>query len=139
MSVTPSQIRRLHMLLNHTGLMWQKQALILSFTHDRSEHSRDMTPSEISDMISHLEGQSKDNDAVYRNKQMDKMRKKLLSYCYEMRWADPGDWPAAIKKIDEFCSGKHGIYKKALQKHTYEELVNVVTQFGTLYLKALNK
>ncbi len=139
MCADKSQIRRLHLLLNHTGLMWQKQCLISAHTQGRTEHSREMSALEITGLINYLDAQSKDNDKVYRNKQMDKMRKKVLSYTYEMRWAKPGDWATALKEIDAFCSGKHGIYKKILQKHSYEELVNVVTQFGNLYMKSFSK
>ena len=139
MPVDPSQIKRLHLLLNHTNLMWQKQNLISSFTNGRTEHSKEMSGTEITELIRYLEEQNKDNDKVYRNKQMDRMRKKILSYVYEMKWAKPGDWTTALKQIDEFCTGKHGMYKKALQKHSYQELVNVVTQFGNLYMKFLSK
>ncbi|SRR5258708_7944221 len=139
MSADSSQIRRLHLLLNHTNLMWQKQSLILSHTQGRTEHSREMSSTELAGLISYLEEQSQDNNKLYRNKQMDRMRKKVLSYAYEMRWATPGDWATALKEINAFCTGKHGIYKKILQKHSYEELINVVTQFGNLYLKFLSK
>jgi len=137
MHIQPSQKRRLHLLLNLTRLMWQKQSLISSFTGGRTEHSSQMTDKEAEALISYLQDQGQDNDKDEINKRMDKMRKKLLSYVYEMRWAAPGDWTTALQKIDEFCTGKHGRFKKPLQKHSYEELVQVVTQFGQIYLDYL--
>ena len=127
------------MLLNLTKLMWQKETLISGFTNGRTAHSSQMSETEAQALIDHLQEQGRDNEKDAINKRMDKMRKKLLSYAYEMKWAKPGDWATALKKIDEFCEGKHGLYKKALQKHSYQELVNVVTQFGNLYISFLGK
>ena len=139
MQIQSSQKRRLHLLPGLTKLMWQKQSLVNNFTGGRTESSSQMTGHEADLLIAYLQDQCQDNDLNEINNKKDKMRKKILSYAYEMRWAAPGDWAVALEKIDEFCAGAHGIYKKKLQQHSYNELINVVSQFGVLYLKFLGK
>lgn len=129
-------LARLHLLLKETGLTEQKQALVHSYTAGRSESSKDLTDAEARLLNDWLATQQPDkSDEATR---MDTMRKKIISMVYEMQWCDAGDWKAAIKAINAFCTGQHGKFKKVLNKHNYKELVHVTTQFNQLYMKHLN-
>lgn len=113
-----------------------KKALIVSgFTEGRTEHSSEMTQQEAFEMIDHL---VKLKPQVIEDDPDNRMRRKIISIAYEMKWAKPGQWATALLGIDNFCKGEHGIYKKELQEHTHDELVKVVSQFGQLYKKYLN-
>lgn len=127
------QSKTLHTLLSKTGLMNSKKDLILGFTHGRAESSKDLTEREAAMLIAYLQRQKKEEDPCNR------MRRKIISMCYELRWAKAGDWKTALEKIDSFCEGAKGIYKKKLQTHTYQELVQVVSQFESIYKKYLEK
>lgn len=126
--------KQIHVLLNNTGLAEQKASMILGFTWGRSESSKDMTDAEAIDFIEYLRAQPN-----AKGKAADKMRKKIISLAYEMRWAKAGDWKAAVDCIDKFCLSKNGIFKKELNKHSIPELVQVVSQFEMMYKKHLNK
>jgi len=132
--MNPQLNKQLHILLTDTGLMPEKANLVNSFTWARSESSRDLTDKEAEEMISYLQQEkNKTPDAA------NKMRRKIISLAYEMHWAKAGDWKAAVTAIDTFCLSQKGLFKKELQKHTYAELVQVVTQFESMYKKYLNK
>lgn len=130
----PAQNKQLHTLLSATGLMPQKASLVSAFSNGRSESSKDLSFDEAKDMIDFLQDQRKSVVGEAANK----MRRKVISLAYEMRWAKSGQWATALLAIDNFCKGEHGIYKKELQMHTYKELVMVVTQFESMYKKYLN-
>ena len=125
---------QLNGLLSATGLVTQKEALVLSATKGRSGSRRDLTDFEARGLINYLqEEKNKMPDAA------NKMRRKIISLAYEMHWAKAGDWKAAVESIDKFCLSKNGMFKKQLNKHTYEELVQVVTQFESMYKKYLKE
>jgi hypothetical protein len=137
--ITPTQKKRLHCLLNQTGNANNKAVMIIGFTEGRTEHSSEMTQQEAFEMIDHLQLLLPDKYSPLGGGGENKMRRKIISQAYEMGWAKPGDWKKAVAAIDKFCTGEHGKYKKPLQKHTYAELVQVVSQFGQLYKSYLLK
>lgn len=125
---------QLNGLLTATGLVGQKESLVLSATKGRSQSRKDLSDFEARGLINFLQQE--------KNKMPDaanKMRRKIISLAYEMHWAKAGDWKAAVKSIDTFCLSPKGLFKKELQKHSYAELVQVVTQFEMMYKKYLNK
>lgn len=124
--------KQLHYLLSASGLVGEKADLVLSFTDGRSESSPDMNDSEAIEMINWLQTKQPEDAS-------NKMRRKIISLAYEMRWAKMGDWKAAVVAIDKFCSSPKGLFKKPLKSHSYNELVQVVTQFKSMYKKYLNK
>jgi hypothetical protein len=129
-----AQNRQLHTLLSITRLMHEKANLVNGFTGGRSDSSKDLSFEEAADMIEYLQGERKS----VKSEAANKMRRKVISLAYEMRWAKSGQWATALLSIDNFCKGEHGIYKKELQMHGYNELVQVVTQFESMYKKYLN-
>lgn len=126
------QNKQLHTLLSANGLMAEKANIVLGFTDGRSESSRDLTDEEARELIDYLQ-KEKPDDAC------NKMRRKIISLVYEMHWAKAGDWRAAMAAIDKFCLSEKSLFKKALNSHSYGELVQVVSQFEILYKKYLNK
>lgn len=134
MTITPTQLKRLHCLLTQTGNMQNKAVIVEGFTTGRTTHSNEMTQHEAFEMINHLV----ELTPGYESTPSNKMRRKIISHAYEMKWAKPGDWKKAVTAIDKFCTGENGKYKKILNMHTYDELVKVVSQFGQLYKKYLN-
>lgn len=126
--------KQIHALLNNTGLAEQKANLVFGFTKGRSESSKDMTDGEAIDFINYLRQQPNANDEA-----ANKMRRKIISLAYELHWAKSGNWKAAVAAIDSFCLSPKGIFKKELNKHSYQELVQVVSQFEMMYKKHLNK
>lgn len=138
--MTTSFNKQIHALLTQTGLATQKASLVFGFTQGRSESSKDLSDGEAIDFINYLRKQP--GAIALRQAQpdsADKMRKKIISLAYEMHWAKAGDWRAAVAAIDSFCMGNKSLFKKALNGHSYKELVQVVSQFEMMYKKYLNK
>ena len=125
--IAPTQKKRLHLLLNQTGNTENKATIVEGFTEGRTIHSSEMTQQEAFEMIDHLVNLASSDK---RQTPENKMRRKLISLAYEMRWAKPGDWKKAVQSIDKFCQGEHGKFKKPLNKHNYSELIQLVSQFG---------
>jgi len=131
--------KQLHTLLSATGLMQQKENLVLGFSHGRGESSKDLTDAEAKEMITYLQSRQVPSLEGVVESAANKMRRKLISIAYEMHWAKPGDWKTAVMAIDIFCTGPHGMFKKELKQHSYKELVQVVSQFELMYKKYLKK
>lgn len=135
------QNKQLHTLLSANGLMAEKANIVLGFTQGRSESSKDLTDSEARELINYLQ-QASPRPLSARGGEgeaSNKMRRKIISLAYEMHWAKAGDWRAAVAAIDKFCSGEKSLFKKVLNKHSYKELVQVVSQFEMMYKKYLNR
>ncbi|MES1223382.1 MAG: hypothetical protein ABUT20_48250, partial [Bacteroidota bacterium] len=76
-------------------------------------------------------------EKTFEDDKSNKMRRKIISLVYEMNWAKPKDWKAAIKSINTFMAGTHSLYNKELNKLTYKELIQVVSQFEQMHIKYL--
>ncbi len=129
--------KRLHSLLNKTNLTPLKPDLVCSFTDDRTTHSSEMNDEEATELCNYLQDELNKGTGENEGVRMNRMRRSVISMAYEMGWASAGDWKTALDKINLFSIGKHGKFKKALQDHSYQELVQVVTQFRQLYKKHL--
>jgi hypothetical protein len=133
---TKQHIIRIRTMLSRLGLNSLKDDMVLGFTNGRTSHISEMTDAEALEMAANLQAEiNKENE---KGKAMNRMRRTVISTAYEMGWATPGDWKTAIQRIDEFNTGSHGKYKKKMQEHSYDELVNLVTQFRQTYKKHLN-
>lgn len=134
---TPDQVKRFHTLLHTTGLMQHKRNIIEGASYGRTEHSNELTQQEMAGLIDSL-----NNQQAQKNFQLDecnRMRRKLISLAYEMRWATPCDWREAVKRIDAFLIGDKGKFHKPLNRLKYDELIHVVTQFNEMYRKYIEK
>lgn len=135
--LSPAQLSRIHILLAQTNNIEHKANIVEGFTEGRTFHSSEMTQQEAFNMIDHLVSLQPLKTVLDDKK--NKMRRKIISMAYEMGWAPPGNWKAAVVAINKFCTGTHGIYKKYLNRHSHKELVLLVSQFEQMYKKHLKQ
>lgn len=145
--MTSTQNKIIHAELNKAGLMSRKADIIASFTQGRTSHSSEMNVDEARVLIGWLRNRNLQGSSAckvgqnlqgYQPKPGDKMRKRLISMAYELHWASPGDWKAAISALDKFLTSPKSIFKKPLNKHSVTELTKVVTQMEQIYKKHLS-
>lgn len=141
-----AQNRLLHSLLNELKLMDQKQILVCSFTGQRTYSSKEMTMTERSLMIRHLQsikGSTPKSQLApakpaqmsdVEKEQMNVMRRKIFSLCRSMGyiWGDSPD----DRRINQFVVyglvERKGKYKKPMNKLSYKELTDTVSQFQSM-------
>lgn len=146
MTITITQNKIIHALLGKVGLMAHKADIVAGITSGRSSSSKDMTVDEAKAMITYLRtlspAPSSDCFASFamtkRGDSANKMRRKLISLAYEMLWAEVGNWKAAVAALDGVLTSPKSLFKKPLKKHSYTELVKVVSQFEQMYKKHLH-
>lgn len=125
---------QLNGLLNATGLIGQKETLVLSATQGRSESRKDLTDHEAMGLINFLKQQPQPTAKE------DKMRKKIISMAHECGWHHlvNGKWKIDMKRLNDWCV-KSSYLKKELNKYSYNELPTLVSQFSKVYSSFLNK
>lgn len=136
MQRTISQNNRLYALLSRLRVDKETQdGLVFEYTKGRSKSSKDMTIPECQALINNLQHMvnqiSTNTPPPVRptNDASNKMRRKILSICHEMRWTINGhlDW----KRINDFLI-KSGYLHIPLNAYKQEELPKLVTQFEQL-------
>lgn len=102
--------------------------LIYNATNGRTESSKKMTYSEISNLIDKL-------NQEYRSS-LDKMRKKIISYAHKLDWQASinGRQVADLERVNNFCIKSTPSHKE-LNKQSRSELVQTVTVFEAMYRK----
>lgn len=127
--------RELYALLNNTGLMEQKESLVIAFSNGREESTKGLTEKEAGELIAYLRRQPNPQDQA-----ADKMRKKIISMAHELGWHNlvNGKWVIDMRSIDTWCL-RYGYLKKEFNKYTVEELPMLVTQFQKVYEGHLSK
>lgn len=118
-------------LLNKLKLKEQKDNLVMGFTGQRTSSRGGMFKAEAIELIRYLKSQDPDEVAAER------MRKKVISMAHECGYRIPGTKKVDMKKLDGWCT-TFGMYKKKLNQHTKEEMVNLVTQFEQRYKSFLS-
>jgi len=125
--ITPAQNRKLHFLLSRQpGLMDSKREFISNFTDGRTDSARRLTRREAAKIINALQVEDP----------CGKMIRKIYAICYSMEWIFDHEGDENEKRmnravIDGFLK-KRGIYKKALQDYTCNELPLLVSQFESI-------
>lgn len=127
--------KRLFAVLSNLGLgeKEQRATVIFGFTNGRTDSSKDLSDWEEEDLIRHLE------DPQYEA--CNKMRRKMISRAYEMRWGNPHTQEGkreAVRKINDWCK-ESGYKKKEFNAYTYDELPTLVSQFEEIYKWFLSK
>lgn len=134
--ITPPQNRRLHQLLNDAGISGDdKKALVHEFTNKRTTSSREMLMVEAQNLIHHLEGALglRDNAPTPEQEEAsDKMRRKMISLCHEMRWYVAGTDRVDMARLNGWCQAR-GFGKKLLNQYTHDELTKLLYQFRKVY------
>ena len=119
-----SVFKRLMACLTKHGMQGRRHALCWEFSNERTESSKDLTDQEALNIITHLEGSTL------------KMRRKLISLCYDILWVD-GKGKADVARLDNWCR-KFGKFKKSLNDHNSGELQLLISQFETFHGKVLS-
>jgi len=140
---TGFQNRIFHGLIGKLGFdSEQKEELVYSYTLGRTAESKMMYYIEMQQLINALTSRVKsgDNKVEGTNDACDKMRKKILSLCYEMQWTifDTSKKRTVVDyvRLNEFLL-KSGAVKKLLNELKYDELQKVVSQFELMNLKRI--
>lgn len=129
--ITPAQLKILHVLLGQLDLMGRKTDLVYSFSHGRTESSRELTIIEAKEFIEYLK----------RTDDTQRLVKSIWHLAYNMKvisgeGRDENGMNAA--KLDSFCKSR-GTVKKNLREQTYAELKKTHRQFEAMYKKHLQK
>ncbi len=120
-TITPDQLKKLHVMLNQQSLMAQKATLVNTASNGRATSSKDLYIHEARWLLEYL--------ATYDGN--DKMRKKVFALAYEagIIWGDtPEDKKMNAAKLDMFLK-ERGTVRKSLNQLTKDELIKVVNQF----------
>jgi len=125
-SITTQRIRHIHAALAHRGLMAEKKELVRQFTNGRATSTKDMTASELTAMLQHLNG-----GTVPAPREGDRQRKYIISMAHEMGWKLPGG-KADMQRIDQWCM-KYGHLHAPLNDHLGADLAKLVTTFKKVY------
>jgi len=149
MKIQPSQLRRLHQLLNALGLMEEKPQLVRQYTNERTSSSRAMMPHEAKMLIKGLEDLQKPKAKHYTPTAHDQaasadiMRKKIISMFREIGYEvyDPtkSKIVADMHRIYSFVRHKGYLKPKGLNQYTAKELPGLVSQVECIYKKTINK
>lgn len=91
----------------------------------RTDSTKDLSDDEAFQLIERLQKQAFDD-----HKRGNSMRRKIIGIAHELGWEEEDGSPD-LARIDAFCS-KRGAYHKPLNKHKYNELPTLVTQFEQL-------
>ena len=106
--ITSPQLKKIHTLLNKTGLMNYKSELCFSFSHGRTQSSRELTVIEAKEFIEYL---SQKDDSV-------RIIRAIWHLSYRMNIIYPGGYDEKemnAAKLDLFCRSK-GVVKKAIRE-----------------------
>lgn len=129
--ITAAQLKMLHVLLNQLDLMERKADFVYSFSHGRTESSRELTLTEAKEFIEYLK----------RSEETQRLINSIWHLAYEMNIISGSgseqNWMNAAK-LDMFCKNR-GTMKKNLREQSYTELKKTHRQFEAMYKKHLQK
>lgn len=120
--LSKGQLACINTLISKLGLESQKNTLCASFSQGRTESRSGLFKSEAAELIGYLKRKDPEEAAAER------MRRKILAMCHEMRWYIPGTDRLDMQAIDEWMR-KYSYLKKGLNQYLYKELPKLVTQF----------
>jgi hypothetical protein len=136
--MTPADNRRYHLLLKECGITTedQKQTLVAAWSDGRTTSSTELTPTETTAMLRHLQNE--------HSKLCKPMRGKVIHYLCLLGYVIPGTQEANWDKINAFIvdMGSNNPRRVILNYLYYSELPAVVSQVEAMYnteLKRLNK
>lgn len=146
MKHTKEKHSRLYGLLNKKKMMEQRHQLFQSYSKNRTSDSKELSDLEVDELIRFLEfytvgGMQSGHKTDFEKG--DKMRKRVLSLCYEYGWTRHD--VVKNKRVVDYTKLnawllKSGYLHKSLNKYKYDELPKLVTQFENVvksFLKAV--
>jgi hypothetical protein len=138
MNHTTAKHSRLYGLLNKKRMMQQRHDLFQAYSDNRTRDSRDLNDKEVDELIRFLDTYSVGGrQSGYKNdfEKGDKMRKRVLSLCYEYGWVKFSEakkrHQVDFERLDAWLF-KYGYLHKKLNRYKYAELPALVTQFETV-------
>ena len=128
--------KKIYTLLGIQNLRDEKESIVSTFTGGRTTSVSSMNYNEARALIGHLVSLDPVENST------TKMRNKIISMGYEMRWTKAtgsGIHAIDMDHVNNWCISKGYMHKK-LDDYTYSELPKLVSQFEEVYksyLKAL--
>lgn len=141
--ITKLQIAGIHTALRVRGMHDQKNSLVLQYTNGRTSSVAAMTFTEAHELLKMLNGQKTE-----KKDPRDKMIRSIIAMAREMgvisREQVVGESGAIevksnYKAFNEWLLTKSCAKKASLNKCTYTELNNIVTQYKAIYTSWLKK
>lgn len=126
-TITPAQLKMIHVLLNEHGIMERKPELVHSFSDGRTTSSRELYLNEAKSLIEYLKGCNDFSEYITR----------IWYLAYSMGIIQAGDRNEAAMNaasLDAFCT-QRGTIKKPIRKQSLAELKKTVRQFEAMYQK----
>jgi hypothetical protein len=131
MTVTKPQIKIIQTIISSLKIQDQKEELCAQVSGGRTTHVSELLSLEALQLINHLNTLSKEAYSP-----SDRMRKKIFSFCYDMKMTKGGKADkAAIYKL----VAKKGYLNKPLNAYTEKELPTLVTQIERIRDHYLSK
>ncbi len=113
--------------------MGQKANLVEGLTKGRTDKSSELNNVEANELIRYLRSQLPPMRHDGQKVKADKMRKKIISYAWQMNWVlDTMPVKVNMDRVNAWAI-KYGYLHKALNEYTYQELPKLVSQFENLY------
>ena len=122
--ITPKQLSKLHTILSQTGMTEHKRQLIYEVSAHRTTSSKELTYTEVNQLIDYLEDLSG----------LDKMRRKIFALAYDagIIYGDtPDDKKMNAAKLNKFILDR-GTVKKELSRMNKAELSKTASQFASI-------
>ena len=128
--ISRSQLICINVMLNKLGFNDQKDAIVASFTNNRTTSRAALTMDEATAMIKYLKSEDPEE------KKAEVMRRKIISLAHEMNWRIPNTKKVDMRRIDDWAV-KYGHQHKKLNQYLYHELPMLVSQFEEVYKSLL--
>lgn len=132
-----AQNKMVYALLNKTGLLPQKENIVLGISNGRTASTRELSHEESIALIGYLQQQDKEPGEDPRTA----MRNKIFYYAHQLGWTKlnkHGKQVADGKRVDEWMI-EYSYLKKKLNRYSYKELPKLVSQFEAMYRSYLKK
>ena len=129
---TRKQNSELHYLLGQLNIDDEdlKAELVFKFSGGRVTSSANMIVPECQSLINHLKAVSK-GYAKLSNDPANRMRRKILAMCHEMRWTDPVTREVDWDRLNAWLL-KYGFRHQFLNDYSLADLPVLITQFEQL-------
>jgi len=119
-----SNMKALHAQLNKLGLMDEKRDIIGGFTNGRTDSARQLTDTELSGIVTHLNGYRPDPDSPRQ-----RMVRSLYFHARQLGWYAPdgrGGVKVDVPRLEAWCI-KYTTAHRSFKKMNPKQLAQAVT------------
>lgn len=128
--INPNKLKAISTLVSKYGISKEvKASMVAGFSAGRCTSTKDLFDDEASLMLSHLQKNDPNREAIER------MKGKIFYYCHEMGWTTTGKSGKDVvdmKRLDDWCK-TYSYLKKKLDWYNYRELPKLVSQIENVY------